>query len=56
VRGTKGGLNDLNDGLAGVDVGDDLGLALGGVSSFSKKNDLRGLGGLARSRVRLTRK
>jgi len=38
---TKGGPDDVDDRLAGVDVGDELRLALRGVSALAKQHDLR---------------
>ena len=37
---TKGGSHHISDGHAGVDVADQLGLALAGVSSFLEEDDL----------------
>ena len=39
AAGAEGGLDGLGDGAAGVDVGDELGLALASVGSFPEEDD-----------------
>ena len=40
AAGTERGPHGIDDGLAGIDVTDELGLALGGVSALLQQNNL----------------
>ena len=46
--GPQGGAHDISNGNAGVDVADQLGLALAGVRALPQQDDLRLLQGVKR--------